>query len=250
MNRTDLIQFGAMIHGVGGTTDGWRHPDADPTASTNAAFYRQKAQTAERGLFSFAFIADGLFISEKSIPHFLNRFEPITILSALAASTTHLGLIGTFSTSFTEPFTIARQLMSLDHISGGRAGWNLVTSPQAGAARNHSKESLPDHSRRYAIAQEHVDVVRGLWNSWEEDAFVRNKETGQFFDPDKLHRLYHKGEYFQVEAAEYRPVRNRESRSFSKRGLQKPAGRLPRGMQMQSLRTPIHLRKRKLFMMM
>ncbi|WP_146737990.1 LLM class flavin-dependent oxidoreductase, partial [Bacillus tropicus] len=102
--------FGAMIHGVGGTTDGWRHPDADPTASTNAAFYRQKAQTAERGLFSFAFIADGLFISEKSIPHFLNRFEPITILSALAASTTHLGLIGTFSTSFTEPFTIARQL--------------------------------------------------------------------------------------------------------------------------------------------
>ncbi|MEC0405171.1 LLM class flavin-dependent oxidoreductase [Bacillus velezensis] len=199
MNRTDLIQFGAMIHGVGGTTDGWRHPDADPTASTNAAFYRQKAQTAERGLFSFAFIADGLFISEKSIPHFLNRFEPITILSALTASTTHLGLIGTFSTSFTEPFTIARQLMSLDHISGGRAGWNLVTSPQAGAARNHSKESLPDHSRRYAIAQEHVDVVRGLWNSWEEDAFVRNKETGQFFDPYKLHRLYHKGEYFQVE---------------------------------------------------
>lgn len=199
MSRTDLIQFGAMIHGVGGTTDGWRHPEVDPSASTNVAFYKQKAETAEKGLFSFAFIADGLFISEKSIPHIFNRFEPITILSTLAASTTHLGLIGTFSTSFTEPFTIARQLMSLDHISGGRAGWNLVTSPQAGAARNHSKESLPDHSRRYAIAQEHVDVVRGLWNSWEEDAFVRNKETGQFFDPDKLHRLYHKGEYFQVE---------------------------------------------------
>ncbi len=146
MSRTDLIQFGAMIHGVGGTTDGWRHPDADPTASTNAAFYRQKAQTAERGLFSFAFIADGLFISEKSIPHFLNRFEPITILSALAASTTHLGLIGTFSTSFTEPFTIARQLMSLDHISGGRAGLES-RHLSAGGSRAQSQQRKPSRSQ-------------------------------------------------------------------------------------------------------
>lgn len=87
MTRSDFIQFGAMIHGVGGTTDGWRHPDVDPSASTNIEFYMKKAQTAEKGLFSFIFIADGLFISEKSIPHFLNRFEPITILSALASVT-------------------------------------------------------------------------------------------------------------------------------------------------------------------
>ncbi len=173
-----------------------------------------KAQTAERGLFSFAFIADGLFISEKSIPHFLNRFEPITILSALAASTTHLGLIGTFSTSFTEPFTIARQLMSLDHISGGRAGWNLVTSPQAGAARNHSKESLPDHSRRYAIAQEHVDVVRGLWNSWEEDAFVRNKETGQFLTLTNCIACITKASISKWRAPEYRPVQTGRAGRF------------------------------------
>ncbi|AZV50544.1 LLM class flavin-dependent oxidoreductase [Bacillus halotolerans] len=199
MTRRNDIQFGAIIHGVGGTTDGWRHPEVDPSASTNVEFYKQKAQTAEKGLFSFIFIADGLFISEKSIPHFLNRFEPITILSALASVTKNIGLVGTFSTSFTEPFTISRQLMSLDHISGGRAGWNLVTSPQEGAARNHSRTRLPEHTERYVIAQEHLDVVRGLWNSWEKDAFIHNKETGQFFDPAKLHRLNHKGEYFQVE---------------------------------------------------
>ncbi|STY45206.1 Putative monooxygenase moxC [Listeria grayi] len=135
------LEFGTIIHGVGGSMDAWRHPDVDPKASTNLDFYIQRAQTAERGLFSFLFIADGLFISEKSIPHFLNRFEPITILSALALATNHIGLVGTFSTSFTEPFTLARQLASLDKISAGRAGWNLVTSPQEGAARNHSKKT-------------------------------------------------------------------------------------------------------------
>ncbi|MBC1921751.1 LLM class flavin-dependent oxidoreductase [Listeria grayi] len=193
------LEFGTIIHGVGGSMDAWRHPDVDPKASTNLDFYIQRAQTAERGLFSFLFIADGLFISEKSIPHFLNRFEPITILSALALATNHIGLVGTFSTSFTEPFTLARQLASLDKISAGRAGWNLVTSPQEGAARNHSKKNLPPHSERYQIAQEHLDVVRGLWKSWENDAFTYDKESGQFFDSEKLHPLHHKGEYFQVE---------------------------------------------------
>ncbi|MEC2223323.1 MULTISPECIES: LLM class flavin-dependent oxidoreductase [Heyndrickxia] len=198
MARNDKLKFGAIVHGVGGTTDGWRHPDMDPGASTSFAYYKNQAQTAERGLFSFVFIADGLFISEKSIPHFLNRFEPITILSALATVTQHVGLIATISTSFSEPFTIARQLLSLDHISGGRAGWNLVTSPQEGAAHNHSKAHLPEHDERYAIAEEHVDIVRGLWDSWEDDAFIYNKETGQFFDPEKLHALNFKGKYFQV----------------------------------------------------
>ncbi|EAG2145726.1 LLM class flavin-dependent oxidoreductase [Listeria monocytogenes] len=199
MTRKETIQFGAIIHGVGGTTDGWRHPDINPAASTDLDFYKTRAKIAEQGLFSFVFIADGLFISEKSIPHFLNRFEPITILSVLAESTENIGLVGTFSTSFTEPFTLARQLSSLDHISGGRAGWNLVTSPQEGAARNHSKKNLPTHSDRYTIAAEHLKVVRGLWSSWEEDAFTYNKETGEFFNPEKLHRLNHQGEYFQVE---------------------------------------------------
>lgn len=198
MGRSDKLKFGAILHGVGGSTDGWRHPSVDPATSTNFDAYKHKALTSERGLFSFVFIADGLYISDKSIPHFLNRFEPITVLSALAAVTQHVGLIATISTSFSDPFTISRQLLSLDHLSNGRAGWNLVTSPQEGAAHNFSKAHLPSHAERYEIAQEHLDVVRGLWDSWEDDAFTYDKKTGQFFDPEKLHRLNHQGKYFQV----------------------------------------------------
>ena len=139
MSKKRKLKLGANIKGLGNTTDGWRHRDAEPDASINIEFYKKQARILEKGLFSFVFIADGLAISEKSIPHFLNRFEPITLLSALAASTSHIGLVGTVSTSFSEPFTIARQLMSLDHISGGRAGWNVVTSPQERAARNHGR---------------------------------------------------------------------------------------------------------------
>ncbi len=186
------------MHGVGGTTDGWRHPEIDAAASTDFEFYQTRAKLAEQGLFDFVFIADGLYISEKSIPHFLNRFEPVTLLSALAAVTEKIGLVGTFSSTYTDPFTLARQLMSLDHLSKGRAGWNVVTSPQAGVADNYNQRALPPHHERYTIAQEHLDVVRGLWRSWEADAFVRDKATGQYFDPDKLHRLNYQGEYFQV----------------------------------------------------
>lgn len=192
------IHFGGMIHGVGSTTDGWRHPDMDATASTNLEFYKARAQLAEKGLFDFVFIADGLYISEKSIPHFLNRFEPMTLLSTLAAVTENIGLVGTFSSTYTDPFTLARQLMSLDHLSNGRAGWNLVTSPQAGVAKNYNNRALPPHHERYRIAQEHLDVVRGLWQSWEADAFIRDKETGTYFNPDKFHQLNYEGEYFQV----------------------------------------------------
>lgn len=195
---TKQVHFGAILHGIGGTTDGWRHPQVDETASTNLNFYKTRAQLAEKGLFDFVFIADGLYISEKSIPHFLNRFEPITLLSSLAAVTENIGLVGTFSTTYTDPFTISRQLLSLDHLSNGRAGWNLVTTPQAGVAENFNNRTLPPHGERYKIAQEHLDVVRGLWRSWEPDAFPRNKETGQYFDPEKLHRLNYEGEYFQV----------------------------------------------------
>lgn len=199
MSRKRKIKFGANIKGLGNTTDGWRHPNVIPDSSINIDFYKEQACIAEKGLFSFIFIADGLYISEKSIPHFLNRFEPITLLSAIASVTSNIGLIATISSTFSEPFTIARQLLSIDHISGGRAGWNLVTSPQEGAARNHSQERLPEHHRRYQIAQEHLDIVKGLWDSWEDDAFLYNKEAGEFFDSLKLHKLNYKGQYFQVE---------------------------------------------------
>lgn len=199
MAKVKKVKLGAMIHGVGGGWEDWKHPDAITDASTNFQFYKQQAQTAEAGKFDFAFIADSVHITEKSSPHYLNRFEPLTILSALAAVTKRIGLVATVTVSYSEPFTVARQFASLDLISKGRAGWNVVTSWLSGSANNYSKEEHPPHEKRYRIAQEHVDVVKGLWDSWEDDAFTRNKETGQFFDPTKLHTLNHKGEFFSVQ---------------------------------------------------
>ncbi len=136
MGKNRQLRLGATIHGVGSSHTAWRHPQIPSDASVNISFYTQQAQKAEEGKFDFVFIADGLYINEKSIPHFLNRFEPITILSALGAATSRIGLVGTLSTSYSEPFTVARQFASIDHISGGRAGWNVVTSPLEGTALN------------------------------------------------------------------------------------------------------------------
>ncbi len=201
MSNQKSLKFGAIIHGVGGNIAGWRHPDIQADASVSLKFYTEQAQKAEKGKFDLVFIADGLHINEKSIPHFLNRFEPLTILSALAAVTSRIGLVGTLSTSYSEPFTVARQFSSLDHISHGRAGWNVVTSPLEKTALNFGKtiEEHPDHAKRYRIASEYLQVTKGLWDSWEDDAFVRDKESGEFFDPTKLHQLNHKGEFFSVQ---------------------------------------------------
>jgi FMN-dependent oxidoreductase (nitrilotriacetate monooxygenase family) len=193
------LKLGAIIHGVGGNISAWRHPEVPADASVSFPFYAQAARKAEEGLFDLVFIADGLYITEKSIPHFLNRFEPITILSALAAVTSKIGLVGTVSTTYSEPFTVARQFASLDMISGGRAGWNVVTSPLEGSARNYGRKEHPTHDERYQIAEEYLQVTKGLWDSWEDDAFVRDKASGVFFDPAKMHRLNHKGRYFSVE---------------------------------------------------
>ncbi len=192
------MKLGFILHGVGRTWGDWRHPDADPGASTSLSFYTRQAQLAEKGKFDFVFVADSLSINEKSSPHYLNRFEPLTILSALAAVTTKIGLVGTLTVSYSEPFNVARQFSSLDHISGGRAGWNVVTSWLGDTAANFSKTEHPAHDVRYRIAAEYLDVVQGLWDSWEDDAHVADKESGVFVDPEKLHRLDHKGEFFQV----------------------------------------------------
>ncbi len=191
------ISFGIMLHGAGGHMNSWKHPGGPADASVNLAFYISQAQKAEAAGIAFAFVADGLYINEKSIPHFLNRFEPMTVLSALAVATKKIGLAGTVSTSYSEPFTVARQLASLDLISDGRAGWNVVTTPLEGTALNYSRDH-PDHVLRYEIADEYLEVTQGLWDSWDDDAIVRDRETGQFFDPDKLHTLNHKGRFFQV----------------------------------------------------
>ncbi|EJN02385.1 LLM class flavin-dependent oxidoreductase [Phyllobacterium sp. YR531] len=192
------IHFGIMLQGPGGHMNSWKHPSSPPDASINFPFYLEQARKAESAGIAFAFIADGLYINEKSIPHFLNRFEPIAILSALAATTSKLGLVGTLSTSYSDPFTVARQFGSIDKISNGRAGWNAVTSPLEGSGKNYGRDH-PDHALRYEIAEEHLDVVKGLWDSWDDDAFTRDRVNGQFFDPAKLHKLNHHGRFFNSE---------------------------------------------------
>jgi FMN-dependent oxidoreductase (nitrilotriacetate monooxygenase family) len=166
--------------------------------SINLAHYISAAQQAEAAKLDFIFIGDSPHITPDSAPHYLNRFEPLTVLSALATVTTHIGLVGTATCSYTEPFTLARQFASLDLLSGGRAGWNVVTTGLEGAAQNYGRDKHFDHAERYRRADEHLAVVQGLWDSWEDDAFIYNKETGEFFDKSKLHTLNHKGEFFAV----------------------------------------------------
>jgi FMN-dependent oxidoreductase (nitrilotriacetate monooxygenase family) len=192
------LKLGFILHGVGPGWDDWRHPQAQVDASTSLPFYVRQAQVAERGKLDYLFVADSVSINARSSPHYLNRFEPFTILSALAAVTQHIGLVATATVTYTEAFNLARQFASLDHISGGRAGWNVVTSWLAGSAANYGRDRHLDHGERYALAQEYLDVVKGLWDSWEDDALVRDKASGQFLDPDKLHELNHKGRFLSV----------------------------------------------------
>jgi FMN-dependent oxidoreductase (nitrilotriacetate monooxygenase family) len=191
------VKFGIMLQGAGGNMNAWKHPSGPADASVNLDFYIAMARQAEANGIAFAFIADGLYINEKSLPHFLNRFEPLTLLSALATQTSKIGLAGTVSTSYSEPFTLARQLASLDLISCGRAGWNVVTSPLESSPKNYGK-THPEHALRYEIADEFLRVTQGLWDSWDEDAIFRDRATGQFFDPAKMHGLDHKGRFFHV----------------------------------------------------
>jgi FMN-dependent oxidoreductase (nitrilotriacetate monooxygenase family) len=192
------IPFGIMLQGPGGHMNAWKHPSGPADASVNFEFFVNTARQAEAAGIAFAFVADGLYINAQSIPHFLNRFEPISILSALAASTSKIGLVGTVSTSYSDPFTVARQFATIDQISGGRAGWNAVTTPLEGSGRNYSREH-PEHELRYEIADEYLEVIKGLWDSWDDDAFLRNRETGVYADKTKLHTLSHKGRFFRVE---------------------------------------------------
>lgn len=143
MSEQRQLRIGTILHGASGNMSAWRHPAALADASINFEFVKQTALKAEEGKLDFIFVADGLYINEKSIPHFLNRFEPLTVLSTLAAVTSRLGLVGTLSTSYSEPFTTARQFASLDHLSGGRAGWNVVTSPLEGSAKTSPAPSIP-----------------------------------------------------------------------------------------------------------
>jgi FMN-dependent oxidoreductase (nitrilotriacetate monooxygenase family) len=192
------LHLGAILSGVGTTQNGWRHPDLPGDASINIDWYIENARKAEAAKFDLVFIVDSPFITPDTAPHFLNRLEPLTLLSAVAVATSKIGLAGTLTTSYWEPYNVARQFGSLDHISKGRAGWNVVTTGLEGAARNYGREEHFDHALRYERAREFVEVVQGLWDSYEDDAFPRDKETGLFLDKAKQHRLDHVGKHFSV----------------------------------------------------
>ena len=203
MTTQRRLRLGAFMRPATIHTGAWRYPGAFPDANFNFAHLKRFAQTLERGRFDAFFMADHLAVLNMPIEalkrsHTVTSFDPLTLLPVLAVDTTHLGLIATASTTFEQPYLIARRFASLDHISGGRAGWNVVTTSNPDAALNFGLEEHMEHDERYARAREFVDVVTGLWDSWAEDAFERDVESGIYFDPEKLHVLNHKGRYLQV----------------------------------------------------
>jgi FMN-dependent oxidoreductase (nitrilotriacetate monooxygenase family) len=195
---TRQLHLGAILEGVGADHATWRDPDLPGDASIDIHWYIEQARLAEDAKFDLVFIVDSPYITPDTAPHFLNRLEPLTLLSALAVSTSRIGLVGTLTTSYWEPYNVARQFGSLDHISKGRAGWNVVTTGLEGAALNYGRDAHFEHGVRYARAREFVDVVQGLWDSYEDDAFPRDKAAGIFLDKRKQHRLDHKGTHFSV----------------------------------------------------
>jgi alkanesulfonate monooxygenase len=197
------LRLGAFMRPVGIHTGWWRYPGAYPDANFNFQHLKRFAQTLERGRFDAFFMADHLAVLNMPIKALrrsatVTSLEPFTLLSALAGATEHIGLIATASTTFDEPYHIARRFASLDHISGGRAGWNIVTTSNPDAALNFGRDDQLDHDERYRRAREFYDVVTGLWDSFAEDAFVRDVDSGIYFNPDRMHTLDHKGQFLKV----------------------------------------------------
>jgi len=186
--------------GVGGPgQDGlWKDPRVAKNASVDINYYIRLAKLAEGGLFDAFFVVDSQFINATYPSHYLSRLEPLTLLSAVATHTTHIGLVATASSTYNSPFNLARRLASLDHISNGRAGWNVVTSFDSQVSKNFGLDEHLDYATRYGRALEFVEVARGLWDSYEDDAFPADVERGVFLDAGKLHALDHHGEHFKV----------------------------------------------------
>ncbi|TAJ96125.1 MAG: LLM class flavin-dependent oxidoreductase [Reyranella sp.] len=197
------LRLGAFMRPVSIHTAAWRYPGGTPDANFNLKALVKYAQTLERGKFDAFFMADHLAVLNMPMDALkrsatVTSFDPLTLLPALAMATKHLGLIATASSTFEPAYTIARRFASLDHISEGRAGWNLVTTSNPDAALNFGLDDQMPHAERYARAREFFDVVTGLWDSWADDAFVRDVENGIYFDPSRLHVLDHKGKYLKV----------------------------------------------------
>jgi FMN-dependent oxidoreductase (nitrilotriacetate monooxygenase family) len=190
------MHLGLFLQGTGVHPAGWRMPGAYDSFQ-DLGFVQSIARIAERGKFDIIFMSDHLHADPRAHPSFIVRFEPLTMLAALATTTTHIGLGATVSTTYSDPFSVARVFASLDHISKGRAAWNLVTTMHAGAATNFGT-SHPDHSLRYERAGEFIDVVQGLWDCWDDDAIVADRASGIYVDPSKIRSLDHDGPFFKV----------------------------------------------------
>ena len=203
MTGSRQLHLGAFMRPVGIHTAWWRYPGAFPDANFNLKHLIRFAQQLEQGRFDAWFMADHLAVLNMPMAalkrsHTVTSFEPLTLLPALAMVTERLGLVATASTTFDQPYHIARRFASLDHISGGRAGWNLVTTSNPDSALNFGLTEHMEHGERYRRAREFFDVVTGLWDSWADDAFIRDVENGIYFDPERMHVLDHKGEFLSV----------------------------------------------------
>jgi FMN-dependent oxidoreductase (nitrilotriacetate monooxygenase family) len=203
MPKSRQLRLGAFMRPVSIHTAAWRYPGAFPDANFNFAHLKRFAQKLEHGRFDAFFMADHLALMNMPTEALkrsatVTSFDPLTLLPALAAVTEHIGLIATASTTYNEPYHVARKFASLDHISGGRAGWNLVTSANPQEAFNFGLDEHVEHGERYRRAREFYDVVTGLWDSWADDAFIRDVDSGVYFDPARLHVLDHKGEHLKV----------------------------------------------------
>jgi len=203
MTSSRQLHLGAFMRPASIHTGAWRYPGAWPDMNFNFAHLKHAVQMLERAKFDAFFMADHMAVLNMPVDalkrsHTVTSFEPFTLLSALSQVTERIGLVATGSTTFDAPYHIARRFASLDHISGGRAGWNIVTTSNPDAALNFGLEEHVEHGERYRRAREFYDVVTGLWDSWADDAFIRDVEHGIFFDPTKMHVLNHKGEYLSV----------------------------------------------------
>ncbi len=203
MNSVRQLHLGAFMRPASIHTGAWRYPGAWPDMNFNFAHLKRSIQALERAKFDAFFMADHMAVLNMPIDalkrsHTVTSFEPFTLLSALSQATEHIGLVATGSTTFDAPYHIARRFASLDHISGGRAGWNIVTTSNPDAALNFGLDEHMEHGERYRRAREFYNVVTGLWDSWADDAFIRDTESGVYFDPAKMHVLGHRGEYLSV----------------------------------------------------
>jgi len=203
MQRNDEMKLGLFLWDAGYHEGAWRDPNVPANCGVDVGHYADLAALAEAAAFHLIFLADTPSVSEYDDAHIARSsrndgFEPITLLSALSSRTQDIGLVGTATTTYNQPYHLARMFASLDHLSHGRAGWNIVTSAFKFEAANFSEKDLPDHHTRYARAREFVEVAKGLWDSWEDDAFIRDKASGIFADTTKLHLLNHRGDHLSV----------------------------------------------------